>query len=60
MKKILLLSLTVLLMCTLVGCEDFLNQPPYDDFTDAEYWKNVMKKYKKAYYKIKEKLMKEL
>ena len=40
MKKILLLSLTVLLMCTLVGCEDFLNQPPYDDFTDAEYWKN--------------------
>lgn len=40
MKKILLLSLTVLLMCTLFGCEDFLNQPPYDDFTDAEYWKN--------------------
>ena len=40
MKKILFLSLTVLLMCTLVGCEDFLNQPPYDDFTDAEYWKN--------------------
>lgn len=27
-------------MFTLVGCEDFLNQPPYDDFTDAEYWKN--------------------
>lgn len=24
----------------MVGCEDFLNQPPYDDFTDAEYWKN--------------------
>lgn len=27
-------------MFTMVGCEDFLNQPPYDDFTDAEYWKN--------------------
>ena len=27
-------------MLTMVGCEDFLNQPPYDDFTDAEYWKN--------------------
>lgn len=40
MKKILLLSLTLLLMCIFVGCEDFLNQPPYDDFTDAEYWKN--------------------
>ncbi|MBO5674636.1 MAG: RagB/SusD family nutrient uptake outer membrane protein [Paludibacteraceae bacterium] len=40
MKKIFLLSLTVLLMFTMVGCEDFLNQPPYDDFTDAEYWKN--------------------
>ena len=40
MKKILLLSFTILLMFTMVGCEDFLNQPPYDDFTDAEYWKN--------------------
>ena len=40
MKKIFLMSLTVLLMFSMVGCEDFLNQPPYDDFTDAEYWKN--------------------
>lgn len=22
------------------GCENFLNQPAYDDFTDAEYWQN--------------------
>lgn len=40
MKKIFLMSLTVLIIFTMVGCEDFLNQPPYDDFTDAEYWKN--------------------
>lgn len=38
MKKIFLLSLTVLLMLTMVGCENFLNQPPYDEFTDEEYW----------------------
>lgn len=40
MKKIFLLSLTVLLMFTMVGCENFLNQPPYDEFTDEEYWQN--------------------
>lgn len=25
-------------MLTMVGCENFLNQPPYDEFTDEEYW----------------------
>lgn len=25
---------------TFTGCEDFLNQPAYDDFTDAEFWQN--------------------
>lgn len=25
-------------MFTMVGCENFLNQPPYDEFTDEEYW----------------------
>ena len=40
MKKVFLFSVTLVLMFTLVGCEDFLNQPAYDDFTDAEYWKN--------------------
>lgn len=27
-------------MFTMVGCENFLNQPPYDEFTDEEYWQN--------------------
>lgn len=40
MKKTILFSLTLLLMFAMVGCDSFLNQPPYDDFTDAEYWKN--------------------
>ncbi len=30
-----------LLSCILLtGCDDFLNQPPYDDFTDEEFWKS--------------------
>lgn len=40
MKKIFLFSTILSLMFSFIGCEDFLNQPAYDDFTDAEYWKN--------------------
>ncbi len=34
-KTLLLLFISLFL---LTGCEDFLNQPAYDDFTDEEFW----------------------
>ena len=39
--KYIFLSVWAMIMAlTMTSCEDFLNQPPYDDFTDEEYWKD--------------------
>ena len=39
-KYIFLSVWAIVLVFTMNSCEGFLNQPPYDDFTDEEYWKN--------------------
>ena len=39
-KYIFLSVLAVILAFTMTSCDSFLNQPPYDDFTDEEYWQN--------------------
>ena len=39
-KYISLSVWAVLLALTMTSCDSFLNQPPYDDFTDEEYWQN--------------------
>ena len=39
--KYIFLSVWAMMMAfTLTSCDGFLNQPPYDDFTDEEYWQN--------------------
>lgn len=38
-KNLLLCSYGLMVMVLMAGCNDFLNQPVYDDFTDDEYWK---------------------
>lgn len=39
--KYLFLSVWAMIMAfTMTSCDGFLNQPPYDDFTDEEYWQN--------------------
>jgi hypothetical protein len=39
--KYIFLSVWAMIMAlTMTSCEDFLNQPPYDDFTDEEFWKD--------------------
>lgn len=41
--KYIFLSVWAMIMAlTMTSCEDFLNQPPYDDFTDTEYWKDEL------------------
>ena len=39
-KYIFLSVWAVIAALTMTSCENFLNQPPYDDFTDEEYWQN--------------------
>ena len=39
-KYIFLSVWAVILAFTMTSCDSFLNQPPYDDFTDEEYWQN--------------------
>ena len=39
-KYIFLSVWTIIIVFTMTSCEDFLNQPPYDDLTDEEYWQN--------------------
>lgn len=39
-NHIILSLLLAALALAFTGCEDFLNQPAYDDFTDAEFWQN--------------------
>ncbi len=42
-KKASSIKTLLLVLCSLfvmTGCEDFLNQPAYDDFTDEEFWKS--------------------
>ena len=39
-KYIFLSVWAVLLALTMTSCDSFLNQPPYDDFIDEEYWQN--------------------
>lgn len=39
-NHIILSLLLAALALAFTGCEGFLNQPAYDDFTDAEYWQN--------------------
>ena len=39
--KYIFLSVWAIMMAfTMTSCEGFLNQPPYDDLTDEEYWQN--------------------
>ena len=39
--KYIFLSVWAMIMAfTMTSCDGFLNQPPYDDFTDEEYWQN--------------------
>ena len=39
-KYIFLSVMAMIMAFTLTSCDGFLNQPPYDDFTDEEYWKD--------------------
>lgn len=39
-NHIILSLILAALALVFTGCEDFLNQPAYDDFTDAEFWQN--------------------
>lgn len=39
-NHIILSLLLAALALAFTGCEGFLNQPAYDDFTDAEFWQN--------------------
>lgn len=39
-KYIFLSVWAVIIAFTMTSCDGFLNQPPYDDFTDEEYWQN--------------------
>lgn len=39
-KDILLSAMAMIIAFAMTSCEGFLNQPPYDDFTDEEYWQN--------------------
>ena len=39
-KYIFLSVWAVMMAFTMTSCDGFLNQPPYDDFTDEEYWQN--------------------
>lgn len=39
-KYIFLSVWAVVIAFMMTSCDGFLNQPPYDDFTDEEYWQN--------------------
>jgi hypothetical protein len=39
-KYIFLSVMAMIIAFTMTSCEGFLNQPPYDDFTDEEFWKD--------------------
>ena len=39
-KYIFLSVWAMIIAFTLTSCDGFLNQPPYDDFTDEEFWKD--------------------
>ena len=39
-KYIFLSVWAVIIAFAMTSCDGFLNQPPYDDFTDEEYWQN--------------------
>ena len=39
-KYIFLAVWAVVIAFMMTSCDGFLNQPPYDDFTDEEYWQN--------------------
>lgn len=40
MKNCLKYINLLFLSCLLMGCDSFLNQEPFDDFTDEEFWKS--------------------